>query len=72
MIKDVPRHMGPIVCANTGTKLNMGIAHKDDKVKMECLDVSTELLHAFGQHLRPQHSSFMDSLTKQVPLTLKS
>ena len=68
LIKDVPKRMGAIVCANTASRLNLGIVHKDDKVKMECLDVSTELLQAFGQHLRPQHHSFMKSVTEQVAL----
>ena len=63
----VPDHMGPTVAGKLTNRLLGGIGNDEvAEVKLECLDLMTDLLKRFGHEMDQDHSGITGACMKQL------
>lgn len=57
LIGDVPESMGTLLTSRLSCRLLVGISSNEDSIKMECLDILTDLMRRFGLNHYASNSS---------------
>jgi len=76
LISDVPDHMGRSVATMLAPRLLAGVRQDDvPEVKLECLDIMSDLLKRFGADVEAEHRALSDATLAQLahpkPVVLK-
>ena len=67
LITDVPDTMGPSVAGRLTTRLLGGISQDNvPEIKLECLEIITDLLKRFGHDIEPEHENLMSTILQQL------
>ena len=70
LITDVPDTMGPSVAGRLTTRLMGGISQDNEPdIKLECLEIITDLLKRFGHDIEPEHENLMSTILQQLNST---
>jgi hypothetical protein len=67
LINDVPPTYGPSVAGRLGPRLVDGVSKESvQEVKIECLDIISDLLKRFGRDMEAEHENLMMVVLQQV------